>query len=108
MKSVIFAALAALALASPTVAWSAHGAHAPSPVAATAPAQGVGVIKAINARAGTITIQHAPIPALKWPAMTMPFKITPALLQGLKAGQKVSFSVRVANGAAEIVAIKPN
>lgn len=108
MKSVALAALVALALATPTIASAAHGAHAPSPAVATAPAQAVGEIKAINARAGTITIQHAPVPALKWPAMTMPFKITPALLQGLKAGQKVSFSVRVANGAAEIVAIKPN
>ena len=108
MKPVALAALAALSLAAPTAAWSAHGAHAPSPAAATAPAQGVGVIKAINARAGTITIQHAPIPALKWPAMTMPFKIAPALAQGMKGGQQVTFSVRVANGAAEIVAIKPN
>lgn len=108
MKSIALAALAGLTLATPTVAWSAHGDHAPSAATVAAPAQGVGVIKAINARAGIITIQHGPIPALKWPAMTMPFKITPALLQGLKSGQKVGFSVRIVNAAAEIVAISPN
>ena len=40
-----------------------------------------------------ITLDHAPVPALKWPAMTMAFKLAdPALARGLKPGQSVSFS----------------
>lgn len=108
MKHLAIAAVAvaaALAITTPVLADPGHAAHE-APAAAAS--QGTGVIKAIDAKAGSVTIQHGPIAALKWPAMTMPFKITPALLQGLKVGQKVSFSVRVANGAAEIVAIKPN
>ena len=30
--------------------------------------QGTGVIKAIDAKAGTITLKHGPIPAVSWPA----------------------------------------
>lgn len=109
MKPVIFAA-AVLALAVPTVAGAAHGDHSATqgaPTAALAPAQGTGTIKAINARAGTVTIQHAPIPALKWPAMVMPFKATPEVLQGFKTGQKVVFTVRATKGTAEILSMRP-
>lgn len=108
MKSALFAA-AVLALALPTSAGAAHGEHGPNhaaPAAAAAPAQGTGTIKAINARAGTITIQHAPIPALKWPAMVMPFKAAPEVLQGFKTGQKVVFTVRATQGTAEILSMK--
>jgi Cu(I)/Ag(I) efflux system membrane fusion protein len=43
----------------------------------------------------TITLEHPPIPALKWPAMTMPFKLAdPAAAKGLKPGDKVHFSFR--------------
>ncbi len=37
-----------------------------------------------------IVVEHEPVPALKWPAMSMPFALqTPTLGQGLKAGDKV-------------------
>jgi len=37
-----------------------------------------------------ISVAHEPVPALKWPAMSMPFALkSPALGQGLKAGDKV-------------------
>ena len=40
-----------------------------------------------------ITLSHAPVPALKWPAMTMTFKLgIPALARGLKKGDRVVFS----------------
>ena len=31
----------------------------------------MGVVKKIDARAGPVTLQHGPIAALNWPAMTM-------------------------------------
>lgn len=43
--------------------------------------------------ANTITLNHAPVPAIKWPAMTMTFKLAnPALAHGIKAGDRVIFS----------------
>jgi Cu(I)/Ag(I) efflux system protein CusF len=56
--------------------------------------QGTGVIKAIDP-AGSVTLQHGPIAAVSWPAMTMTFKAKPALLKGLKVGQSVDFDCDV-------------
>ncbi|HEU4705551.1 MAG TPA: copper-binding protein, partial [Sphingomicrobium sp.] len=37
-------------------------------------------------------LDHGPVPSLKWPAMTMPFKLSDkALASGLQAGQAVEF-----------------
>ena len=49
-----------------------------------------------NAKAGTVTLHHAPIPALKWPAMTMTFKATPEVLKAAKAGKSVTFTLNAA------------
>ncbi len=76
--------------------------------AATAPgAKGVGVIKKLDLKAGSITLQHGPIAALNWPAMTMAFKADPALLKSVTVGEKVSFTVKT-GGAPEVIAIQPN
>jgi len=69
--------------------------------------KGVGVIKAIDAKASTLTLQHGPIEAIGWPAMTMTFKATPpALLKGLALGQKIGFDVRVTDAAATVTAVR--
>ncbi len=69
-------------------------------------AQGTGVVKAIDAKTSTITLQHEPIPALKWSAMTMPFPLaTPELAKGLAAGQKVKFDLEVEGSKYRITAI---
>lgn len=76
--------------------------------AAMVMADGEGVVKSVDAKAGTVTLQHAPIPALKWPAMTMPFKATPpSILQTVKSGQAVRFKLMQMNGATTITAIQP-
>ncbi len=42
--------------------------------------------------AASITINHGPVPALKWPAMAMAFRIeSAALVRGFKAGDQVRF-----------------
>lgn len=62
---------------------------------ATEQAQGVGVIKSIDSQAGTVVIAHEPIKAFEWPSMTMKFKVAdPALLKGIAAGNKVSFTLQ--------------
>jgi Cu(I)/Ag(I) efflux system protein CusF len=71
--------------------------------------QGKGVIKAIDAKAGTLTIQHGPIPAISWPAMTMTFKAKPAaLLKGLKVGETIGFDTTVRGMSAEVTAVRPD
>ena len=51
-----------------------------------------GTVDGVDAKAGTLSLAHGPVPALKWPAMTMEFKAANAsLLGGLKPGQAVRF-----------------
>ena len=67
-----------------------------------------GVIKAIDVKAGTLTLQHGPIPGVGWPAMTMTFKAASAsLLTGLKVGETVAFDCVVSGGSAVVTAAHP-
>jgi Cu/Ag efflux protein CusF len=68
-------------------------------------AKGTGTVTSVDAAAGTITIDHAPIPEANWPAMTMGFKATPAQVSSVKPGDKVAFDLRLQGGAGEITAI---
>lgn len=89
--------LAALALlAQPAVAQTddhaGHAGHA-APAAASA-IEAVGVVRAVDAKAGKITLAHEAIPARKWPPMTMAFKVSdPALLKDIAVGTKVRFKL---------------
>jgi Cu(I)/Ag(I) efflux system protein CusF len=71
--------------------------------------KGTGIIRAIDAKAGTLTIQHGPIPAVSWPAMTMTFKAKPvSLLKGLKVGESIGFDCTVRGMSAELTAVRPS
>ena len=73
---------------------------------AAAPYRTTGVVTEIEA--GSITLDHAAVPALKWPAMTMPFMLTdPALARGLKPGQAVNFAFDKQGEDYRITAIAP-
>jgi Cu(I)/Ag(I) efflux system membrane fusion protein len=51
-----------------------------------------GSVDSIDAKAGTVTLNHGAVPALKWPAMTMEFKVAnSALLDRLRPGSAVGF-----------------
>nr|MDP2192887.1 efflux RND transporter periplasmic adaptor subunit [Rhodoferax sp.] len=51
-----------------------------------------GTVDAIDAKAATVSIAHGPVASLKWPAMTMEFKVANnALLKDLKPGAVVAF-----------------
>lgn len=56
------------------------------------PAHGTGVIKAIDAATGTVTLEHGPVTELQWPAMTMGFSGTPTMMKKLSVGDKVDFA----------------
>ncbi len=56
---------------------------------------GTGVIREIVASEGKVKMSHDPIPALKWPEMTMFFRVNPAVkLDGFKAEDKVEFDLQ--------------
>ncbi len=108
----LFPMLAAtLALAAPAFA---QGADAMKPMkgmdqSSMTTLRAAGVVKAVDAAAGTITIQHGPIAALKWPAMTMTFKAAPpSLLRGIAVGQSVKFELIQMGGATQLTAIHAN
>ncbi|OIN94419.1 MAG: efflux transporter periplasmic adaptor subunit [Comamonadaceae bacterium CG1_02_60_18] len=71
--------------------------------------QAHGKVEEMNSAAGTISMAHDAIPSLKWPAMTMEFKVAnAALLQGLKPGAVIDFEfVERAPGEWVITSVKP-
>ena len=115
MKLFLAAAMA-LAVASPALADPAGNmANMPgmavgqgaAPASMTT-ADGAGVVKGVDARKGTVTIQHGPISGLNWPAMTMTFKASPpALLQGVAVGESVKFKLTKMAGGVQLTAIQP-
>jgi Cu(I)/Ag(I) efflux system membrane fusion protein len=90
---------------------SAHG-SAPQAGAEGQPAQpaakGVshraeGTVDSIDIKAGTVSLNHGPVETLKWPAMTMEFKLAnESLLKALKPGASVDFEF-VERGSGEWV-----
>ncbi len=53
-----------------------------------------GVVKAINKKAGKLTLQHEAIAALGWPPMTMDFSLMGDVdISQLKSGEKVTFQL---------------
>ena len=106
MKMLALAVFAAAATTgAPAAAQHAgHGEHGAAP--ATVPTvEGTGVVKKIDAKAGTVTIDHDPIRALNWPAMTMAFKVPDkAVLEQMKVGSKIRFQL---SGGQTIVSVRP-
>ena len=77
------------------------------PAAGEKSATARGVISAIDAQGGQITIEHEPIASLEWPAMTMGFAASPALIEQAKVGDRVEFDLVVTGSAGEVMAIRP-
>ncbi|MES2443419.1 MAG: copper-binding protein [Pseudomonadota bacterium] len=68
--------------------------------------KGTGTVTAIDKAAGKITLDHGPIPEVGWPAMTMAFKASPALLDSVAVGDKVAFDLALTGNAGEVTAIR--
>ena len=71
--------------------------------------RGDGSIEAVDRARATVTLAHAPIASLKWPAMSMDFRVKdPALIRTLKPGQKIDFEfVDAGGGEYLIVRVQP-
>jgi Cu(I)/Ag(I) efflux system periplasmic protein CusF len=94
---------AAPAEAAAPAAPAASGDMAGMDMAGARMAKGAGVVSAVDG--DSVTIEHEPIPEANWPAMTMAFKTSPDLARSVKAGDKVSFDLKLKDGAGEITAI---
>jgi Cu/Ag efflux protein CusF len=80
---------------------------APSGAKAAPVYAATGVVAALDAAGGNITITHDPVPALGWPLMTMRFSLKGAdLPEGLKAGDAVRFDFRNEGNVSVIVDIE--
>jgi Cu/Ag efflux protein CusF len=67
-----------------------------------------GEVRKVDKDAKKITLKHAPMPALDMPAMTMVFQVKdPALLDKVKAGDKVKFEAQKLGGAFTVTNIVP-
>ncbi|MBC7683772.1 MAG: copper-binding protein [Bdellovibrionales bacterium] len=104
---MIAAGLPALALA------GGHDHTTLTPVTKTAdtmtPAQpqSDGEIKKVNKESGKITVKHGPLGNLDMPPMTMVFKVKDsAMMEQVKAGDKVKFTGEKLNGALTITVLK--
>ncbi|MBL8552212.1 MAG: copper-binding protein [Hyphomonadaceae bacterium] len=93
-KHLILAMAAALSFGVAAPAFAHEGREHAAQAQAPQSAEGVGVVRAIDARNNRVTIAHEPIPALGWPSMTMAFPLHAAdLLTGVAVGDRVSFTL---------------
>ena len=66
-----------------------------------------GTVEKVDTAQGKVTIDHGPIKNLDMESMTMVFRAQdPALLKGLKAGDKVQFTADRVNGQISVTSIK--
>lgn len=110
MKTLFFA-VAMLAVAQ--VAWAAPagapgaGTRSAAANAGAAPST-EGEVRKVDKAAGKITLKHGPITNLDMPGMTMVFRVSdPALLDRVKAGDKVRFTAEKVDGALTVVRMEP-
>ena len=102
---------AALAVAAP--AFAASHDHALHHVAANEKAgardgYADGEVKKVDKSAGKVTIKHGPLQALDMPPMTMVFRVKdPAMLDKMKAGDKIRFKPEKVGGNYTVTEYQP-
>ena len=71
--------------------------------------QAEGTVEDVDAKSSMVTLAHGPVPSLKWPAMSMEFKVANSdLLKQLKPGAAVAFEfVERGQGEWVITAARP-
>ncbi|MSP49016.1 MAG: copper-binding protein [Alphaproteobacteria bacterium] len=76
------------------------------------PAKGVsatGTVRKVDAEKRIVNLSHGPIPAVRWPAMTMDFAVAPGVdLTGVRPGQTVDFTLAPGPGKDYVIMqVKP-
>jgi Cu/Ag efflux protein CusF len=83
--------------------------HAPAArVAQVSESLSEGEVRRVDKDAKKITIKHGPLANLDMPAMTMVFQVKdPAMVEQVKAGEKVKFRAEKVSGAYILTRIEP-
>ena len=107
-RTAVFLAAALFATAPVFAANHDHGSHH---AAAPSKASGEfadGEVKKVDKSAGKVTIKHGPLPALDMPPMTMVFRVKdPAMLDNMKAGDKIRFKPEKVGGNYTVTEYQP-
>ena len=107
MSKVFFAAVVAGALLAPAA--YAEDAHHKSGAGAAQPGAALndGEVRKVDKDAKNITIKHGPLAKLDMPPMTMVFQVKdPAMLDRVKAGDKIKFDAEKVGGAFTVTRIE--
>jgi Cu/Ag efflux protein CusF len=102
---LFLAVLSAALLSAPALAQQPQGGHDAHHAAAEL---SDGEVRKVDKDAKKITLRHGPMKNLGMPAMTMVFQVKdPAMLEQVKAGDKVRFQAEKIGGAYTIVKLEP-
>ncbi|MEY4597574.1 MAG: hypothetical protein RLZZ445_371 [Pseudomonadota bacterium] len=113
MKTTLL--IAALCITTPAWAQQAadHAGHHPAPAKAEAKTKAAatladGEIRKVDRETKKITLRHGPVPSLDMGTMTMVYKVKdPAMLDKVKAGDKVKFDAAKSGADYVITHIEP-
>ena len=100
-NTLILCAGLALAAADASAQTHDHAQHKAAPAASQDDANVLtdGEVRKVDKGSGKLTVQHGPLTNLGMPGMTMAFKVQdPAMLDRVKAGDKVRLRVEYLNG----------
>jgi Cu(I)/Ag(I) efflux system periplasmic protein CusF len=109
MKRIVIAALAGSVLSLPVFGGDAHhlGGKFTATVAQASATLAEGEVRKVDRDAKKLTIRHGPLKNLDMPAMTMVFQVQDAaMLEQVKAGDKVRFEAQKIGGAYTVVRIE--
>ena len=111
MRTIIYAAaLALLGTTTPALA-AEHQDHAKHQAGSNPDASASlteGEVRKVDKEAKKLTIRHGPIANLDMPPMTMVFQVQdPAVLDSVKAGDKIRFQAEKSGGAYTATKIEP-
>ena len=109
MKFAIVVAATFIAFTSPLPALAEDDHHkSPAKAAPSSAPLADGEVRRVDKDAGKITIKHGPIPSLDMPPMTMVFQVKdPALLDTVKAGDKIKFEAERIGGQYTVTRLAP-
>ena len=106
-RHILFTIALMAALPTPAAAVDEHHQSAAAPSVESASLT-EGEVRKVDKDAKKITIKHGPIRNLDMPAMTMVFQVAdPALLEQVKAGDKIRFLADRAGGAFTVLRVEP-
>lgn len=102
----VISAIPAFAFAAAAAPGEKGGAETAQVASSTGPVS-EGEIKKVDKDAGKLTIKHGPLTNLDMPGMTMVFRVKDAaMLDQVKAGDKVKLTVEKVNGALTVTALE--